>query len=192
MLIKPTRHKRLAEAIWTSQRGISLMESLIALVVLALGIMGLAGVQTRFLAESRTANYRAVAIGLIDDLNNRLLLNRNAALSNPTPYALNWTDTATAAQDCVTNPCSGAQLAQSDLNQWRTAVAAALPGASAKIFLSPNDSRQIGIAIAWNANEGKAADTDTSKYNSPFSVTAAANGVACPANSICHFAYVQP
>lgn len=174
------------------QRGISLMESLIALVVLALGIMGLAGVQTRILAESRTSNYRAVAIGLIDDLNNRLLLNRIAALSNPTPYALDWTDAATAAQDCVTSQCTGAQLAQSDLNQWRASLAAALPGAAARIFLSTTDPRQIGIAIAWNANEGKAADTDSAKYNSPFNVTAAANGVECPANAICHFAYVQP
>jgi type IV pilus assembly protein PilV len=180
------------KSIKSRQRGISLMESLIALVVLALGVMGLAGIQTRFLVETRTSNYRAVAIGLIDDLNNRMLLNRNAALSNPTPYVLGWTDAATAAQNCVANQCTGAQLAQSDLNQWRAALAAALPGAKASVFLSPTDPRQIGIAIAWNANEGKAADTDTAKYNSPFNVTAAANGVACPANSICHFAYVQP
>jgi type IV pilus assembly protein PilV len=174
------------------QRGISLMESLIALVVLALGIMGLAGVQTRVLAESRTSNHRAVAIGLIDDLNNRMLLNRNAALASPTPYALDWADAATAAQDCKTAQCSGGELAQSDLNEWRASVAAALPGGSASVFLSPTDSRQVGIAIGWNANEGKAADTDTDKYKSPFAVTADLHGVECPANSICHFAYVQP
>jgi type IV pilus assembly protein PilV len=174
------------------QRGISLMESLIALVVLALGIMGLAGVQTRVLAESRTANYRAIAIGLIDDLNNRLLLNRNAALSSPTPYALNWGTPAAPPTDCTASQCSGIDLAKFDLDQWHALVAASLPGGSAAVFLSPTDARQIGIAIAWNTNEGKAADTDTTKYTSPFAVTAAANGVACPANSICHFAYVQP
>ena len=192
MQLKPVHGNFFAKSNVLRQRGISLMESLIALVVLALGVMGLAGIQTRFLVDTRTSNYRAVAIGLIDDLNNRMLLNRNAALSNPTPYALGWTDAATAAQNCVANQCTGAQLAQSDLNQWRAAVAAALPGAKASIFLSPNDPRQVGIAIAWNANEGKAADTDTAKYMSPFDVTDALNGVACPANSICHFAYVQP
>jgi type IV pilus assembly protein PilV len=181
------------KSIKSRQRGISLMESLIALVVLALGIMGLAGVQTRILAESRTSNHRAVAIGLIDDLNNRMLLNRNAALYSPIPpYNLDWADAATAVQDCKTNPCSGAQLAQSDLNEWRASVAAALPGGKTSVFLSPTDSRQVGIAIGWNANEGKAADTDTDKYKSPFAVTADLHGVECPANSICHFAYVQP
>ena len=176
----------------SGQRGISLFESLIALVVLALGVMGFAGVQTRLLVESRTSNYRAIAVGLIDDLNNRLVLNRNAALTNPSPYALAWNDAATAAQDCVTNSCVGPLLAQSDLNQWRALVAASLPGGVASVFLSPNDPRQIGIAIGWAANESKAADVDSAKFNSPFNVTANNAGVACPANLICHFAYVHP
>lgn len=190
MQLRSNRVKWPTNSIRSVQRGISLLESLIALVVLALGIMGLAGVQTRMLVETRTANYRAVAVGLIDDLNNRMLLNRNTALANG--YALAWADGATAAQDCMGNQCNGAQLAQSDLQQWRASLAAALPRGQASVFLSPNDPRQIGIAIAWAANESKAADADTTKYNSPFTVTAAVNGVDCPANSICHFAYVQP
>ena len=54
------------------QSGLSLIESLVALVVLALGVMGLAGVQTRLLVETRTANSRAIAVQLIDDLTNRM------------------------------------------------------------------------------------------------------------------------
>ena len=180
------------------QRGISLIESMIAMVVLALGIMGLAGVQSRLLVESRTSNYRAIAVGLIDDLNNRMVLNRVAALGplldntlTDTAYKLSWGASATAVQDCATANCTGAQLARSDLNQWRASLGAALPGADATIFLSPTDGRQIGVAIAWRANESKAADNDSS-YTSPFAVTAANAGVTCPSGSICHFAYVQP
>lgn len=183
------------------QRGISLIESMIALVVLALGIMGLAGVQSRLLVESRTANYRAIAIGLIDDLNNRMLLNRSAA--NAGSYRVG-TDGATwdgtqavplTAKDCITNSCSSTDLAQSDLQQWRAAVAATLPGSSVNVFLSTTDPRQIGIAVGWIANEGKAGqagETDSGKYIAPFSVTTATAGVACPADLICHFVYVLP
>lgn len=171
------------------QRGLSLIESLVSLLVLALGIMGLAGVQSRLLVESRTANHRATAIGLIDDLTNRILLNRNAAIAGN--YTLAW-DATKAVQDCVTSQCTGAQLAQSDLNLWRTNVVAALPGGNATIFQSANDSRQIGIAVAWSANESSAADADAATYNNPFTVTAANNGVDCPASSICHVVYVQP
>jgi type IV pilus assembly protein PilV len=171
------------------QRGLSLIEAMVSIVVLALGMMGLAGVQARLLVESRTANSRATAVGLIDDLTNRMLLNRDAALANS--YALAWSATK-AAQDCATAQCSGTQLAQSDLNTWRIAVLASLPSANATVFQSPNDPRQIGIAIAWTANESKAADADATTYSSPFAVTTAANGVNCPANSICHLVYVQP
>lgn len=183
----------------TLQRGISLMEALVAMVVLALGMMGLAGVQMRLLTESRTANARATAVSLIDDLTNRMLLNREGAMAKVNPatansYALAWGETK-AAQDCLTAVCTAAQLAQSDLNLWLINVAASLPGANATVFQSPNDPRQLGIAIAWTANEGKAGqtgETDSTKYNNPFNITAAANGVACPAGSICHLVYVQP
>ena len=169
------------------QRGLSMIESLVALLVLALGIMGLAGVQTRLLVESRTANHRSTAIGLIDDLTNKILLNRDAAIAGS--YALAWSGTS-AAQDCLTVQCTGAQLAQSDLNLWLARVATALPGSNATVFASANDPRQFGIAVAWSSNESKASSD--ANYLTPFAVTTATSGVACPANSICHVVYVQP
>lgn len=188
MLISPklalkTRRKQ-------RQRGLSLIESLISLLVLGLGIMGLAGVQTRLLVESRTANQRAVAIGLIDDLTNKILLNRDAA--NAGNYALAWGGNS-AAINCITAQCTGAQLAQSDLFLWRAQMNTALPGSSATVFQSATDGRQIGISIAWAANESSADAT----YNNPFTGTTALSGTAlsgvvCPINSICHSVYVQP
>jgi type IV pilus assembly protein PilV len=171
------------------QRGLSLIESLIALLVLSIGILGLAGVQARLLVEGRTANSRATAVGLVDDLANRILLNRDSAIAGN--YTLAWGATK-AVQDCATAQCSGSQLAQSDLNLWRAALTTALPGGDASVFQSATDTRQIGIAVAWTANESKAADADSAAYNSPFAVTAALNGIACPANLICHVVYVQP
>ncbi len=204
-----------------SQSGLSLIESLVALVVLALGIMGLAGVQTRLLVETRTANSRAVAVQLIDDISNRMMLNRFAAVGRPqllapnfvpSSYLLPWSNTTGVGDamptvnpsDCTnTNTCTPAQLAASDLFQWRTAVNAALPGAQATIFqlntiTTPalGDNRQLGVAIAWSINERQVRDntpgSDATKYNAPFDITVLANGVNCPNNLICHLVYVQP
>ncbi len=174
------------------QAGVSLLESLVALLVLALGIMGLAGVQTRVLVDTRTANHRATAIGLINDINNRMLLNKDAAVQGS--YNSVWGATVTAI-NCVssasnTTRCTGAQLAQSDLNLWLANVRSVLPSGDAQIFTSATDARQIGIAIAWAANESVAAPL--SAASNPLAVTAAQNGVACPANAICHVVYVQP
>ncbi len=177
----------------TLQGGLSLIESLIALVVLAVGVMGLAGLQARMLVESRTANHRAVAIGFIDDLSNRMLLNRDAAMANN--YALDW-DKTKNKKDCTADAakqCSGADLAQSDLNLWRLALTDALPNANANVFPSTTDSRQIGIAVAWSANE-RITDKTDKKYHSPFEVTKDKNklGTDCPDKSICHVVYIQP
>jgi type IV pilus assembly protein PilV len=192
-----------------NQTGLTLIESLVALVVLALGIMGLAGVQTRLLVETRTANSRAIAVGLIDDLTNRMSLNRTAAIGKPqvlpvtaattSQYVFAWGGAATGTAmptyvNCgttSTTTCTPAEMAQSDLFQWRTTVNAAFPGGQATVFQIPTatgDNRQLGIAIAWALNE---KSTDTT-YNNPFLVTNATSNVNCPANLICHVVYVQP
>jgi hypothetical protein len=164
------------------------------------------------LVESRISNSRAVAVGLIADLSNRMLLNRDAAIGTPvnpknttaiaSAYTLSpWTAAPAAPTvaapdptDCRANTviCTPAQLAQSDLMSWRRAVAAVFPGGQATVFNSPNDARQIGIAIAWPANERNLASTsDQVLAAQPFSVTPT-TGVTCPATFICHVVYVQP
>lgn len=176
------------------QRGMSLIESLVALLVLALGIMGLAGVQARMLAENRTTNSRAVAVGLIDDLSNRMQMNRDAALAGAYDVGyLAGAPIVPAAVDCIGATCTPAQLAQSDLNIWRTTMRALLgPGSNSAVFrpAPPLDASQIGIMIAWSANEGK----DGSGGTRDTSIFQFLSGTAtnCPANSICHLVYVRP
>lgn len=193
----------------SKQSGITLIESLVALVVLALGVMGLAGVQTRLLVESRTANSRAVAVGLIDDLTNRMLLNKTTAFPPPptvSGYQLagfqDINTNPTAAQDCSTNSCTGTQMAQSDINLWRIAVNNAFPSGQVSILQPPvgTNQNQIGIAIAWTENEkamtnsAGAQDAQTALDQTANRNTFAATigGAACPATFICHVVFVQP
>lgn len=169
--------------------GMALIESLVSLLVLALGVMSLAGVQFRLLAENRLSNQRAVAIGLIDDMANRILNNKDAALAGA--YSKAWTEEGDKS-DCVARLCSAAQLAQADKYIWKNNISALLAGGKASIFISPNDSRQIGISIAWPVNEGLAKDVDPVAYSAPFNLTMANSGIDCPVEYVCHVAYVQP
>lgn len=177
---------------FSRQRGMSLIESLVALLVLALGIMGLAGVQARMLAENRTTNARAVAVGLIDDLSNRMLLNRNAALSGD--YDVDFLAGAaipTVAVNCSTATCTPNQMALSDLNAWRTTMRSLLgPGSDSAVFRPASDLSQIGIMIAWTANEGKDGSGGI-RDKTIFNVTSG-TATGCPADSICHLVYVRP
>ena len=57
------------------QRGITLIESMVALVIAALGILGILGVQMRTLSDTSTTVRRAQAIRLIEDLGERMRAN---------------------------------------------------------------------------------------------------------------------
>lgn len=176
------------------QRGISLLESLVALVVLAIAVLGMLVIQLRTLAEAQTGVYRSQAVRTIEDLAERIKSNPAgfAQLSN---YVADWATAApTSAPDCVAAACADEQLAQWDLVQWRASVAQKLPNGQANTFLSTSETagvqRQLGVMLAWRVNE---ANTTEGKYVSPFQIdTNLPAGVTCPDGLICHLVYVQP
>jgi type IV pilus assembly protein PilV len=191
----------------SSQRGSSLIEALVALLVLALGVLGIAGIQTRTLVESRTANSRAVAFQMADDLLDRMQANQAIRFNPPAvnPYVVTWGAPATAGQDCFASDCPGAELAAFDLRQWKTTLASLLPLGDAQVFQSPGDASQFGVLIGWAAtqtkNEAQATDAaETALYTNASSVrdgsgavgTGSGGVAACPANLICHLVYIRP
>lgn len=173
------------------QQGISLIEALVAILIFAFGLLGLVGVQMRAMTEARTSNARGIAIRLTDDLNERMQLNRDGVRNNL--YNLNW-GALPVAVNCKVINCTPAQQAQSDLAEWKANVTAQLQVGNARVFQVPTDVRQIGVMIAWSANEGKANASSgvSTSYTDIFKVQNAAAGVTCPSNSICHLVYLQP
>ena len=170
-----------------AQRGISLLESLISLLILALGVLGLLSVQLRTITETQTASHRIVATRLTDDLFERIKSNPGG-WSSLNQYTVGF-GAAPAGGDCVAAACTAAQKAAWDINQWKALVASSLPLGTATSFVSPTDVRQIGVMIGWRANE-RSADAD---FVAPFNTDVAdgALAVTCPANRICFLAYGQ-
>lgn len=177
------------------QRGISLIESLIAMVVMALGILGIVGVQMRALTDTQAGVRRAQAIRLIEDLGERLQSNPDA-LNNLGAYA----SSPETAPDCAAAACTPAQIATYDAWQWRRHVAAALPAGSATVFIPEGGARQLGVMIGWNENRFNASGAEantaqTEAMNAPLTVTgtdAGGNAMICPDNQSCHIQYLQP
>lgn len=108
------------------QRGISIVESLVALVVIAVGMLGIAGLYLSSLQSSRSAKLRAQAVQLAGSIADRIRANRDGA----TAYATSGYGTGPAAQDCDTERCTPAELAQDDLAHWIEDIRATLPGAA--------------------------------------------------------------
>ena len=182
-----TLHKR--------QRGITLIESMVALVIAALGILGILGVQMRTLSDTSTTVRRAQAIRLIDDLGERMRTNPNAMV-NLGSYVSNFA-TNPAVGSCASG-CDHAALAAYDLAVWKQAVRNSLPLGQAEIFIPPAEAgvaaaqrRQLGIMIAWRENERDTTaaykdDIDATKVRDNSGNLTNGAALACPANSTCH------
>ncbi|MBO0944303.1 type IV pilus modification protein PilV [Acidovorax temperans] len=173
------------------QRGFSLIESLVAVVVMALGILGILGVQMRTLADTQTGVRRAQAIRLIEDLSERIKLNPNALGSGVvTQLTTGLGAVSGPIPDCSAG-CTAENFARSELSRWKTTVQNTLPLGDAVVFTvadetDANNRRQLGVMISWRENE---RNVDLAPVFTPDSTGAA--GVACPANRICHLQYIQ-
>ena len=179
------------------QRGISLIESLVAIVVMALGILGILGVQMRTLADTQTTVYRAQAIRLIEDLGERMKINPNA-LGSINNYVSGFSDEPTPG-DCSSG-CSHGDQATYDLALWKQAVKATLPLGQASVFLAPGETdttnrRQLGVMLAWRENERDTSDAyknnlDSTKILVDGEWKAGAGDTVCPDNHTCHLQYI--
>ena len=178
-----------------AQRGITLIESLVALVITAVALLGLLGIQMRTLVDTQAGVRRAQAIRLIEDLGERMQNNPNA-LGNLATY----TTTPTSTTDCKAVACTPADLASYDIKQWRDNVAANLPGGDVRVFIPKGGSRQLGVLIGWREGEynvdGKARTaSETAQLKSALAVSgtdAAGTEHECPDGLLCHLQYLQP
>lgn len=117
--------------------GFTLIEVLIAVLVLSIGLLGLAALQTSGLGMNHSAYLRSQATILASDMADRMRANR-AALN---AYD-NVSTTPSATAGCSTTAgCSSNQLAQDDMVAWAADVAAELPGGVGVVCpdASPND-----------------------------------------------------
>ncbi len=124
----------------SNQRGFSLIEVLVALVVLAIGLLGLASLQMMSIKFNSDSYLRTQATTLAYDIADRMRVNSAATRAgNYTSATKADADAKKAAFDaCVGSTCNcyaggncgTANLATYDLGTWYQRVEAALPGAT--------------------------------------------------------------
>jgi type IV pilus assembly protein PilV len=106
----------------TRARGFTLMELLVAIVVLAIGLLGLAGLQALGLRNNTSAYHRTQATILAYDMIDRMRANRARAIAGSYDVALNTAPSGNT--DCTGTgaTCSAADMATFDLNQWKCSL----------------------------------------------------------------------
>lgn len=132
------------------QHGFTLLEVLISLVVLSIGLLGLAGLQSTGLRFNQSAAMRSQATQLAYDMADRMRANSVAVSAG------NYLGTAGATAAChTTTGCTPAQMAADDLYVWNAAIARYLPDGEGVICRdnTPND----GTSTASNGCDNNAA-----------------------------------
>jgi type IV pilus assembly protein PilV len=116
-----------------TQSGFTLLEILVAIVVLSLGLLGLAGLQAASLSNNQTAYYRGIAIQQAYDIADRLRANL-AGVGIPNFSYNNLTAGLPVGNpDCFAAACTPANMAISDHRQWNTANATLLPNGNGTV-----------------------------------------------------------
>lgn len=109
------------------QRGFSMLEILITLVIVATALLGTAGLQAHALKTNMGGQFRNQAVFLSADIAERMEANKVQAVAAG-GYALAAGAAIPAVSTaCNTGPCTAAQLAQYDLGNWQAEIAAILP-----------------------------------------------------------------
>jgi len=143
------------------QRGFTMLEVLIAIMVISIGLLGLAALQMHSLRQGQSAYYRSVATQLAYDMSDRMRGNITGVLANAYNRTGIGTDYGTAVVNCTTTAgCVAADLARNDAYEWQQLVQTLLPGGEGIICIdsAPNDGTSGAThgcdgAIPANPNE---------------------------------------
>ncbi|AVS93974.1 type IV pilus modification protein PilV [Paracidovorax avenae] len=175
--------------------GLTLIEMMVALVVLSIGLLGLAGLQAATAKYRINTSVRSAATGLVFDMSERIRVNADAAGPSfiqagsfgSSAYAVSddW-DTQQAAtfsvtKNCETEACTPTERATYDLAVWRGKVRNAMPQGAA--MLSGNKRDGFMLTLMWfdkELNDGSADRTLLSSTTCDSSLTGMATQTCCP------------
>jgi type IV pilus assembly protein PilV len=107
--------------------GASMIEVLVTMVIIAFGLLGMAGLQVRMQSSELESYQRSQALLLLNDMANRIATNRTAALAGS--YNIAATSPVGAGMTC---PAVGTTTAARDVNEW----CQALQGSAEKVGTS--------------------------------------------------------
>ncbi len=120
--------------------GFSLIEVLVAVLIVSIGVLGVAGLQFVALRNNTNALFRTQAFQLAYDVIDR-------ARANPDQdYALAFGDAAPDGPDCTATDCTPTEVRDYDLEVWMTDLSDALPSGDAQVEVNGDI---VTVTVQW-------------------------------------------
>jgi type IV pilus assembly protein PilV len=140
-----------------AQSGFSLIEVLVALIVLSIGMLGMGKMLMVSMKSNSTAYSSTQAMSLASAMLERIRANRTVALAGAASTyslpALTNASTFGAGPNCLTAACSSAAMGTSDVAGWLGLLASVngLPSGKGSItFGSLNNETSVSIVVQWD------------------------------------------
>lgn len=103
-----------------------MLEVLIAVLVLSIGLLGLAGLQAASLRNNYSSYLRSQATLLAYGMSDRMRANMAGVTAGN--YNVASTAIPSAVSTCTGAGCTPAEMAQNDANEWKNTLKSELPG----------------------------------------------------------------
>jgi type IV pilus assembly protein PilV len=147
--------------------GFTLIEVLIAMLVLAVGLLGLAGLQASSLKNNQSAYNRSQATQLAYDMADRIRANPVDA-NNLATSAYVATTTPAVQTSCGSSPgCIPALMAQNDRFNWLANIGNTLPSGTGSITVVAA-TRTFTITINWDDNRDGSVNSSDPNFAMSF------------------------
>lgn len=143
-LIKYQRKPRMKST--GKQSGSSLIETIVALLISAVGILGVASLMLTSMRHSDATLARTQSTMLANEIYEMIRANLAAAELGNYELALSSALPYTTQTDCAASTCSTTQIAAWDLAEWSARVGRVLPGADAAISVDAS-SKPMSIQV---------------------------------------------
>ena len=137
--------------------GFSMIEVLVTMLVVSVGLLGIAGIIVTNLKNNQSSYARSQASILVNDMVDRMRANRGTAELPSAPYQLALSAT----------PDASAGVPGADLAQWRAAVASAVPSGLGAVSFNVATGN-VTVTVQWNDSRaqggGAAASMTAQQY----------------------------
>lgn len=127
------------------QRGFSLIEVLIALIIMSVGMLGIASLYVQSMQAGRTSLFRHHAVTLAGDVADRIRANRTAGVVYEDPDGAN--------NNCIAAgvDCTAAQMAMHDILIWQQQATDTLPNGAVNVtFNGGVTPSEYTIQVNWD------------------------------------------
>ncbi|HEV2621257.1 MAG TPA: type IV pilus modification protein PilV [Frateuria sp.] len=142
-----------------AQRGFTLIEVLVAVVVVSLGMLGVAGTLLTA-TRSASSNYlKQQAVQYAYDMVDRIRANAVVAQTSSAYSASLAAPSATApSPDCGVKPCTSAQMAAYDIWQWQTGLKKDLPSGLGSVNVATGTGGStVTVVVQWSDRPAQSA-----------------------------------